>query len=813
VTLTGRGLDPAALAPAWPGRIDARLQGAVQSAGNGWRIALEELALDGALREQPLTLDAAGRWANGRLRVQRATAELGENRLQIEGKAGETWDLSWSLDARELGAAWPALAGRVSGSGRLTGALQRPRLVAELSAADLHAAGYAADALDASLDIDLSGTRESNADATAKGLSVPGVEAEHVTVHARGRPSAHVLDLEAVTQRAEASLRVAAEWQWQPRRWRFRASEGVLADRAPGDGPAWRLDGDAAGAVTTTGASVERHCWQREAARACLQADADDSGQTFELEVGELPLRVWEPWLPAALAVDGRMDGRARVHLAPGTPAAIEARVTTSEGALRQRVGEDGTDTASLAFRPLEASLSLDRDGGRLRLDAPLVTDGAIALRAELGAGDTLLARSLDGEVTAELANLAPIAELIPEVSRLSGRLDGRLRLGGQVREPRLAGRLTLSDARAVLPRPGLTLTEVGLTLAGDGTGPLRLSGNAVSGDGRLSLDGHVSAAAHRFEARVTGERFKALDTPQARIRVTPDLRLEGTSRTLTLRGELRVPEAEITPRDLAAEGAVTASPDAVIVRESGDERPPLQIDSEVRVILGEAVRFEGFGLTGGVKGNLVVRQPPGELTTATGELTIEDGEYRAYGQGLEIETGRLLFTGGPVTNPGLDVRAVRRPDPDVTVGVRARGTLREPRYSLFSEPAMGQTRQLSWLVLGRPLDETSGGESNMLAKAALSLGIKGADLGAGWLKDYVGLDTFGVENEAGGPREEASFVIGKYLAPDLYVSYGIGIFEPVNVLRIRYEISKRWTLETESGAASGGDIFYSIER
>ena len=56
--------------------------------------------------------------------------------------------------------------------------------------------------------------------------------------------------------------------------------------------------------------------------------------------------------------------------------------------------------------------------------------------------------------------------------------------------------------------------------------------------------------------------------------------------------------------------------------------------------------------------------------------------------------------------------------------------------------------------------------------------------------------------------------MIGKYLSPSLYVSYGIGLFEPVNTLRLRYTITRRWQLVTESSSKeSGGDVIYNIER
>jgi len=55
--------------------------------------------------------------------------------------------------------------------------------------------------------------------------------------------------------------------------------------------------------------------------------------------------------------------------------------------------------------------------------------------------------------------------------------------------------------------------------------------------------------------------------------------------------------------------------------------------------------------------------------------------------------------------------------------------------------------------------------------------------------------------------------VLGKYLSPGLYVSYGIGLFDGSNVLRMRYELSERLTLETETGIQSGVDLRYTLER
>jgi len=227
-------------------------------------------------------------------------------------------------------------------------------------------------------------------------------------------------------------------------------------------------------------------------------------------------------------------------------------------------------------------------------------------------------------------------------------------------------------------------------------------------------------------------------------------------------------------------------------------------------------VYIEAFGLTAGLEGELLIIEGPGEPTRGTGELNVVDGRYQAYGQNLSIETGTILFPGGPISEPGVDVRAVRGDleDEDVVVGVEARGNLRQPDFTLFSEPSMSQQEQLSYLVLGRALGESSGGESSLLTRAALALGLKGGNYLAENFGSKLGVDEIGLESSDTGDGEQASLVIGKYLSPRLYLSYGIGLLEPVSTVRLEYSITRSLEFVTEtSGAQTGGDVIYTIER
>jgi len=59
----------------------------------------------------------------------------------------------------------------------------------------------------------------------------------------------------------------------------------------------------------------------------------------------------------------------------------------------------------------------------------------------------------------------------------------------------------------------------------------------------------------------------------------------------------------------------------------------------------------------------------------------------------------------------------------------------------------------------------------------------------------------------------ETSLVLGRYLSPRLYVSYGVSLTEQLNTLKMRYTLGDHWTLRTEVGQAYGADLVYSITK
>jgi translocation and assembly module TamB len=212
------------------------------------------------------------------------------------------------------------------------------------------------------------------------------------------------------------------------------------------------------------------------------------------------------------------------------------------------------------------------------------------------------------------------------------------------------------------------------------------------------------------------------------------------------------------------------------------------------------------------VQGRLNVRERPGEPTTGSGEIRVA-GTYKAYGQDLTIRQGQLLYAQTPLDNPRLSIVAVRQVD-TVTAGLRVSGSAQNPLLSVFSDPVMGQSSALSYLVAGKPLDKIgeSDGESDALQSAARSLGTAAGGLLAKNVGKRIGVDELGIKDNAslGG----AALTVGQYLSPRLYLSYGVGLFTPGEVLTLRYKLARGLSLEAENAAAnSRAGVQYRLER
>jgi translocation and assembly module TamB len=825
VELTGTDLDPGVMLREWPGRIGARIRAGAAIEGKNVTIAVHELTADGRLRDRPIELDARGGYAESTLRIDALSLRSGATDVTARGTVGNELSLEWQVESPDLGEVWPRLAGSLSARGALDGPRERPHVGVEASGRMLRFMDSKIDDVELDADVDVAGKASSSLTLNVSAAEVQGVAIPQLQLTGNGSAERHALALSTTTSAGSAELAltgaVAKPWT-RGFAWSFALDEATLA--YPGLAP-WALREPATGRVTSTSAELARSCWQSSTAELCVEGTRGPKSTQAQFALSALRF----DYFAALLATPARLEGDLSIEGTFAQPAnstpELDVSLRSSPGRLVARERDDVVENANavepytVTFGPAEGLVTLKHDRFEGSLRVPFAEQGELQARASIaaGMGGPFAQRALDGELLVDVASLEFLSSLLTQVRNIGGAVTGDLRVAGTVGKPQLAGSLALAAGNARLPGTNVELEGVELMLAGDGANGLTVNGEARSGGGTLNVDGRVTLAepGPAGTIAVAGDAFEVVDTVDAQIVVSPDLDLVLTRDGMQLTGSVLVPRARLTPHD-SGESAIGVSGDQVIV-ESGDEaerRRAQRLSATVRLALGDDVHIDGYGLTGRLGGAIEITEKPGETTTATGELRVLQGVYEAYGQKLEIETGRVVFAGGPITDPGVDIRAVRRPAEGIVVGARVRGLLAAPELSLFSEPPMAQQEQLSYLVLGRPLERASASESSAMSRAALALGLRGGNFVSERINQNLGLDSFGIETDPGEEAAQAAFVIGKYLTPSLYVSYGIGLFEPVNTLKLRYAFSPRWRIETESSSnASGGDLIYNIER
>lgn len=441
-------------------------------------------------------------------------------------------------------------------------------------------------------------------------------------------------------------------------------------------------------------------------------------------------------------------------------------------------------------------------------------------LIGDLSVSDIVDDPQLSGSVDMSLRDLSLLQWWLPDLRYREPFALGSIAISGSATAPKVEGSLEIAAKEIGFAESGLVLTNVKVLVADDGAdqSTLQLDGQAESGQGWIAIGGTMNPLEKILNMTIKGDDFRIVQLPHATVDIDPDLTIQAADSSIRISGSVNIPYAYLEETDIST--SVSPSRDVVLYQDGerveSTEEQLYDVFADVRVTLGEDVKVSAFGFEGRLDGNLRLIEEPGRALTASGTIQVPQGQYVLYGQELDIQRGRLIYNGGPVDNPGLDLRVVRTsasmtPGEEVTVGAQVGGTLIQPDFRLFSNPTMPESSILSYLVLGRGPGAGSGNE-NMQLQALLLLGSQGTDAIGSQLQNVFGFDEFGLDSSS--DPTETSFYIGKYLSPRLYVKYGVGLFENTNTFFVRYKLTESLLLEsTASSIAQGGDIFYTFEK
>jgi len=741
LTLKGRDLDPAPLQPDWPGKLTLEARTRGRLQSD-LSVELELKRLKGELRAHPLQASGRFHYQGDILRARGFNLVWAGNRLQLDGRGTtQQLDLEFDLQAPHLERLDPELKGELSGQGRISGSPKQPKV-------DLHLLGRNF--------------------AWGDELNI-----QRLDFKAKGNPDdpASHLRLELY------HLKIAG--------WRFNhaalSGDGQPADHRIGfsaEGPLGKIMIHLQGGYL----SADRSHWQGE--------------------VQHLPLALMRPLLPQEVSASGDLHARFSYHQEP----------QRREGELVWRFKDASFSTRTPDGQTL--SLPLAQGGGnlvlqdrilRLSFELPLADYGRIEARLTT----ELESRSLSGFGKVEVSSLELLQVFVPQLQKVKGSAHGEIHLTGSWNQPKVQGKLAIQNAGMEIPVAGLELQEIQLQAASRPDGSLVFGGRVHSGPGSIQVQGRMDLVPEfSIQLQLKGQQFLAANLPEARVLISPELRMIAKAEMIEVQGKVHVPEAKINLKTSLLPdqqpGIVSVSADEIIIgRPAEPKQSKINLSANILVTLGKEVYFNGYGVESQLRGELRLSSWQ-QVPKAEGVIEVVKGKFAAYGQKLEIKSGRIIFS-GPVDNPGLDIevaRVFRREQ--ITIFLKIGGSTQEPVITITSDPSMPEDEALSYLITGRsfrnkPSGATTGSMEKQLSGALGSLGVNYLnDLG---LSDYAEVEL-----------EEGVVLLGRYLTPDLYLGFAVDVFDGLGEAVIRYRLTKYLSLEGRYGESQSGDIFYTLE-
>ncbi|WP_421555201.1 translocation/assembly module TamB domain-containing protein [Pseudomonas kitaguniensis] len=786
-------LDLSALNPAyWVGELPGTLAGPLRSKGEfkNQQLTLNaDLDLKGRLRGQTAVLAAKAEGAGEQWTLGNLDIRLGDNRIYGSGSLQQRLAGKIDIKLARLAQLWPQLRGQINGRVDVAGTLKAPQGTLSLKGQQLAFADNQLQNL--SLDAALDNAQRAKIDLKGSGIQAGDTQLGTLTANAQGDIKRQQVQLNLAGPLVKLAL--GADGNLDQGNWRGRLASGDVQ----AGGQDWKLQAPAKIERLADGKlTFAAHCWVSGTASLCGEDQRLMPEPKLRYHLKQFPIDSLAAWLPKDFAWQGKLNADVQLDLPDSGPKGVVS-VDAGGGTLRVKDKDQWLDFPYDTLK-LEATLNpkridtlLNFRGGKL---------GELRVQAQIN--PLPKDKPISGDFSLNGLDLAVARPFVPMVDKLNGRLNGSGRISGGLLAPQVNGSVNLVGGEVSGPELPMSLEglNVQALIAGES---VQLNGVWHSGKaGQGSLKGQIDwGQALVVDLSLQGSQLPVTVEPYAVLEVAPDLKISLKNDKLAIAGKVQIPRGDITVRELPP-STVKVSDDTVIVGSQTEEgKPPMAMAMDIDVVVGEdTLNFAGFGLTAKVQGHVHI----GDNLDTRGELWLNDGRYRAYGQRLDVRRARLLFA-GPLDQPYLDIEAVRKTD-DVTAGIRLSGSAEQPTTQIFSEPAMSQEQALSYLVLGRPLS-TSGEDNNVLAQAALGLGLMGSSGVTSDIAAKLGLRDFDLDTQGSGTT--TAVVASGKITDKLSLRYGVGVFEPASTIALRYLLSKKVYLEVASGVASSLDIFY----
>ncbi|MEL0618922.1 translocation/assembly module TamB domain-containing protein [Psychrobacter proteolyticus] len=667
---------------------------------------------------------------------------------------------------------------------------------------------------------------------TAEGLDAAGQSFDSVKASFNGTEKSHVVDLNVANKQLDVGARLKGGFDRDRLSWsgvigkgRIKSKYATLNQLQPAQ-LIVNLPYNQGGENRDLKVQLAAHCWQAtdQTGKLCLREKLVASPDQGEVNVAlqNLDTSLFSVFLPEDIDWNGKINGKAIVGWQRGRPPTINTTLYSDNG----KIGlvQDGESTSmTLPYKRVSLIALSVPEGIKLRTD--INTGRGARGYAEVIVDPYKDPKPISGALVLNELDLAIFKPFFPGMRVLRGNVTMAGGLGGTLTKPQFYGDVKLSDGRIAMLDLPVNLSKVNAAAKIRGT-QATIDGTFNSGTGEGELSGTVNWQ-QKLQAKlsIVGEGLVITQPPLLVAEIDPDIDIivRPGDRYVDIKGAISVPSATIRPPE-ASEDIITQTEDAVVLdrRLIGniDEvlaiSKPWSINADIGVDLGDDINFRGFGAVIPLAGAINVTQNGTGIMRARGVVQVSRRtNINAFGQSLELNYGQVRFN-GDVMKPSLSIEAAKTIN-GKTVGLRVKGTTDSPNIIVFNNAGLTQQQAMNALVTGR-IDNKSATQiseqgfksqvTNNLAAAGLSFGLSGTRSLTNQIGQAFGLQSLTVD--ASGSSEDTNVNVTGYVTPDLYIRYGVGVFNAQNSLSVRYQLTRRIYVEASSAAENAVDVVYS---
>lgn len=750
----------------------------------------------------------------------------GNNQITANGNQNQ---LVASVNVSTLNQIIPQLQGTVKGGLSLSQDTQQklPNVYVDLIGYDVRMPNFAV--LNAKLNGKLVNMAKlpSQLQLTATGINISNQPIRALTVEFNGTQADHWLNIKADSTKGQlqASLKGAIDLDKQ--QW-----NGVLGNGQVGTKYAQLQQLQPAQMALDWGQSklqLAAHCWQMvgQTGRLCLKDNLVTSKEEGQINASlqEIDGQIFSVFMPKDIAWKGQLNGNALIHWKKGQHPTINASIYTDNGVIGL-----APDT------PDETPMTVDYD--RISLIARSSSEG-LKLRADIktsngtGTGyiDAVIDpyrdnKPIDGTVVLQDINLSILKPFLPSFQSLSGNGVVAGKISGTLAQPKFLGDIEIENGAMSVTGLPVKLNNMNILTHVSGNQALVEGSFNSAGEGKGTITGTVDWTKElQAKLKVQGTKIQISQPPLLFAEVNPllDIIVKPQQKYVDIEGIIDVPRATIRPPE-ANKDVITKSSDVTVIDrrlagQIGDVLKvvePWSINADVAVDLGERVFFRGFGANLPLAGAINITQQGQGVMKAQGMVLVaKRSKVDIFGQNLNINYAQVRFDGN-ISKPTINVEGVKEIQ-GVTVGVRVKGDTSSPNITVFNNGGLSDQQAMNALVTGS-LNNTTGESTsteefksrvnNTIAAAGLSFGLQGTRRFTNQIGRAFGLQSLTLD--ASGTGSDTEVNLTGYITPDLYIRYGVGVFNSTNALSMRYQLTKRLYIEAKSAATNSVDLLYN---